>query len=585
MAISISNYVDITSSVGGASIVPTRDLIGRLFTTNSLLPPQTLIEFSTATEVGSYFGTNSEEYLRAIAYFAWVSKNQTQPKNIQFARWVKAATAPMIYPVPANATTLAAWTSIANGSFILTMGGFTFSMSALSFTGAASLAAVATIIQTAIRSNTGGGAVWTTATVTYSSSSAGFLLVGGATDVVTNPIVVSALGTGTDITPKGLLGWVPQQTVTSNGTYIPGAIWARGSAAETVTETLTSSANASDNFGSFLFLNNIGITLADVTAAATWNNTQNAKFMFVQAVTAANVGTWTTALSSIGGVGLTLSGLTTTQVGTITNTSATIINLQDTSSFVVGQPVSGANIPAGSTIVSIPSSTSVIISASATATVNQNIVFSLVQYPEQIPMMIFSATDYADFNSVQNYMYQQFPGITASVSDDSTAAAYDSLSVNYYGVTQSAGQLVSFYQRGFLQGLGTDILDMGAYANEVWLQAEATTDLINLQLALSQLPANSQGRIILLNTLQGVINKALNNGTISVGKTLNQTQINYITAQTGNSNAWYQVQNSGYWMDVVIALDTGSGEYIATYTLIYSKNDVVRKIIGTHTLI
>jgi hypothetical protein len=159
------------------------------------------------------------------------------------------------------------------------------------------------------------------------------------------------------------------------------------------------------------------------------------------------------------------------------------------------------------------------------------------------------------------------------------------LSINYYGVTQSAGQLVSFYQRGDLFGLATDILDMGAYANEVWLKAEATTDLINLQLALAQLPANAQGRIIILNTLQGVVNKALNNGVISVGKTLNQTQINYITAETGNSNAWYQVQNSGYWMNVVIALDAGSGDYIATYTLIYSKNDVVKKIVGRHTLI
>ncbi len=570
MAISISNYVDIISSVGGAAVVPTRDLVGRIFTTNPLLPPQTLIEFSTATEVGAYFGTSSEEYL---------------PANIQYARWVKTAAAPLIYPNAANGTTLGAWTVISNGAFSLTMAGFTYAMGALDFSAAGSLAAVATIIQTAIRAQSGGGACWTSATVTYSSSYGGFLLVGGATDVVTNPLIVNAPVSGTNITPVGLLGWIPKQLVTQAGALIAGAIWAPGSAAETVTATLTSSANASDNFGSFLFLNNIGITLTDVTAAATWNNTQNVKFMFVQAVTSANAGTWYTALNTIGGVGLTLSGLTTTQVGSITSSSVTVSGLQDTSSFVVGQPVSGTSIPAGATIATIPSVSSITLSAAATGTATETITFSLVQYPEQAPMMILAATDYTKANAVQNYMYQQFPGLTASVSVDATAAAYDALSVNYYGVTQSAGQLVSFYQRGFLYGLSTNILDMGAYANEIWLKAQATTDLINLQLALAQLPANSQGRITILNTLQNVIDEALTNGTISAGKPLTQTQKNYITAETGNSNAWQQVFSSGYWVDVVIALDTETDEYVATYTLIYSKNDVVRKIIGTHTLI
>jgi hypothetical protein len=43
MAISITNYVDITSGVGGASIFTTRSLVARLFTANNLLPPQTFV--------------------------------------------------------------------------------------------------------------------------------------------------------------------------------------------------------------------------------------------------------------------------------------------------------------------------------------------------------------------------------------------------------------------------------------------------------------------------------------------------------------------------------------------------------------
>lgn len=585
MAISITRYVDITSSVGGGTIVPTRDLFGRIFTANPLLPPQTMIQFTTADEVADYFGNASEEYFRAAFYFSWTSKLQVQAAAIQFARWVQTAAPPYIFPLQKNGTVLVNWTSITAGSFVLTMAGATFTLSALDFSAAANLAAVATIIQTAIRAETGGGAVWTNATVVYSSNYQGFILTGGADDVSSNPVIVSAGGGGTDITAQGLLGWRPEQEIIQ-GNLIPGAIWAPGSVAETITEALTASSNASNNFGSFLFLNNLNVSLSDVTAAAQWNVELNVTYMYCQAVIAANVVTWQEALASIGGVGLTLSGLTSSQIGTTTNASTAITNLQSTSSLVVGQPVSGTGVPVGSVIASITSGSAITISLPATASGNVTITFTLEQFPEQIPMMIMAATNYfSTVSAVQNYEFQQFAGVSASVSDDSTANAYDSININYYGVTQQAGQLIAFYQRGFLQGLVTDILDMGAYANEVWLKDYAETSLMNLLLSSAQVPANIAGQNLISITLQSVINQALINGTISVGKTLTQSQINAITQKSNDPNAWQQVQNSGYWLNVVITTQGDPIEYIAVYTLIYSKNDVIRFIQGTHELI
>lgn len=585
MAISITRYVDITSSVGGGTIVPTRDLFGRIFTDSPLLPPQTMIQFTTADEVADYFGSSSEEYFRAAFYFSWTSKLQVQAGAIQYARWVQTAAPPYIFPIKSNGTVLANWTSITAGSFVLTMGGVTFTLSALDFSAAASLADVATVLQTAIRAETGGGAVWTSATVVYSSSYQGFILTGGATDVATNPVIVSIGGSGTDITPAGLLGWRPEQEII-NGNLIPGAIWAPGSAVETIAEALSSSSDASNNFGSFLFLNRLNISLSDVIAAAQWNVALNVTYMYCQAVIAENVATWQQDLASIGGIGLTLSGLTSSQVGTTVNASTAITNLQSTTSLVVGQPVSGTGIPAGSVIASITSGNAITISLPATASGNVTITFTLEQFPEQIPMIIMAATNYFDtVSAVQNYEFQQFPGVSASVSDDSTANAYDSININYYGVTQQAGQLLAFYQRGFLQGLVTDILDMGAYANEVWLKDYAETSLLNLLLSSAQVPANIAGQNLIAITLQSVINQALVNGTISVGKTLVQSQKNAITQKSGDPNAWQQVQNSGYWLNVVITTQGDPIEYIAVYTLIYSKNDVIRFIQGTHELI
>lgn len=582
MTISITRYVDITSGLGAGVAVQTRDLVARLFSGNTLIPPQSFVSFTTADEVGKYFGYSSEEYLRAIFYFSWISKNLTQPQSIQFARWVNVAVAPKIIPIANNGTELADWTSISSGSFVLTMGAFTFTLSGLDFTGAGSLAAVATIVEDAIQAETGGGALWTSATVVYSATYGGFILTGGATGAAA--INVQIGGGGTNITGLSLLGWLPEIIIT-NGAIVPGAIWTVGSAVETITQTLTASANASNNFGSFGFLTNLAVTQQNVVDAATWNYAQNVLYMYSVPVTPANVSAWHTALAAIGGVGLTLSPVATVSVtGTITSSSTSVTGMPSNAGLTPGMPVSGTSIAAGTVITSLVSTTGITLSLAATGSATELLTFTKLEFPEMFPMMIEAATAYDAFNSVQNYEFQQVAGLTPSVTTDSDANGYDALSVNYYGSTQQAGNIISFYQKGVLLGTAvTDITDMTAYTNEIWLKDAATAALMNLLLAFSQIPANNAGSSLVLGILQGVINQALNNGTISVGKPLTVAQQMFITAQTGDNTAWYQVQNAGYWVDVVIT-QSGS-DFIATYTLIYSKDDVIRKVVGTHTLI
>ena len=519
MAINIKRYVDITSGVGAGSNIAVRDLIGRLFTANPLLPPNSFVQFTSASAVSSFFGSASEEALRANFYFSWISKNVTQADAIQFARWVNADTAPLIFSVPSNGTLLANWTGITDGSFSLTIGGVTNTFTALNFGAAGTLAAVAAIIQTAVR--TGTGTQWTAATVTYNATTGSFDFEGGDNTVAADISVAPGI-VGTNIAGTGLLGWYPGATFT-DGVYTPGAIWAAGAQAQTITELLDGTATVSNNFGSFLFLNALSITLADAIEAATWNQLQNNMYLFCVAVTASTYAAWSntsTGLGSIPGTALTLSPITT-------------------------------------------------------------------QYPEQIPMMVEAATDYLAVNSVQNYMFQtNFTGITPSVSTDALADVYDAAAVNYYGSTQTAGQIINFYQRGALCGTSSDPLDMNTYVNEIWLKDAATVAIMNLFLALNQIAANQQGRSQILTTLQSVINLALNNGTISVNKALTDTQKLYISQATGDADAWHQVQSIGYWIDCQIVPDTGTPViYTAEYTLIYSKDDVIRKVLGRDILI
>ena len=88
--------------------------------------------------------------------------------------------------------------------------------------------------------------------------------------------------------------------------------------------------------------------------------------------------------------------------------------------------------------------------------------------------------------------------------------------------------------------------------------------------------------------MQSVIDQGVNNGVISVGKDLTAEQKAAITLISGDPNAWYQVQNTGYWLKLVIVPYTapnGKTKYKEVYTFIYSKDDTVQFVDGEDVLI
>ena len=380
MAINITKYVNIVSGVGGAAQVAMRSFGGRIYTENAAIKTDIYKEFTTLADVGTYFGTTSEEYARAALYFSWISKNITQNKKLQFYYW--------------------------------------------------------------------------------------------------------------------------------------------DSANDTLTATMDASVDKSNDFGSFLYIPATAFTLTQVEELATWTAAQNVMFMYCEFTTAANAATWGAALKGYAGLALTL---------------------QETG-----------------------------------------------EYHEMIPMVILGATNYSAVNGTQNYMFQQFPTLTASVKDTPTSNTYDALRVNYYGQTQTAGQTLAFYQRGDLMGGATDPIGMNIFANEMWLKDAISSNILNLLLSLSKVSANKQGKGQLLSVIQANIDEALKNGTISAGKTLTVDQQLYITNMTNNDKAWHQVQSIGYYVMCDIqsyVASSGTTEYKAVYTLIYSKDDTIRAVDGTDVLI
>lgn len=209
------------------------------------------------------------------------------------------------------------------------------------------------------------------------------------------------------------------------------------------------------------------------------------------------------------------------------------------------------------------------------------------EYKESLPMAIMAATDYERRNATVNYMFRQ-SALSFDVNATDEAVLLNARRINYYGNTAVAGQQIRFFQRGFLMGGATDPLDMNVHANEQWLKAYAAAQLLSLQIGTNKIGADLDGRGKLLAVLAGVVERAKFNGTISVGKELTTNNKLAITDLTGDPDAWHAVQTNGYWYGVTIVPEVqvgGETEYVAKYTLAYSKNDVVRTIEGSHNLV
>ena len=500
--ISQSQYAAITSGVGGASAATEKEMILRVATDNGKAPANTILDQEGLDAVGAYFGTDSAEYALASAYYGFISKSARQPRKISFIRSSLSGLAPFVYPTQ-KAASLADFKAVTNGSFSLSMGGLTYSVTSLDFSSASSYSDIASAIQTAIRANTEGGTLWTAAACEYLATENIFVLTGGE---VGNAVIVAPTNaaSGTNITP--LLGWAENTS----------PIVSQGINAQTVSEFLATNLNLSNNFASFLFLP--ALTTAQITEAAQYTHNANVQFKYIQRVTSSNYAEVKAAVSAFSGVCLVYDAYAD-----------------------------------NSQIASLPGA-------------------------------IWAAADYDAVNGAPGAEFQKNSLIAPSVFSDSLYKTLVNARINFMGRTQHAGQLISFYQPGFLQG---DILDEGVFMNEVWLKDKFVTAFLNTQLALEKWPTGEDGLTVFDNITSPIRSHAKNNGVVAIGKTLTDTQRAYITQLTNDNTAWQQVQNQGDYMYRYITTETDNGNtvYVLKYRYIYSKGDQIRKIEGSHILI
>lgn len=240
MAISLNKLIQINNGTVGA-VTKNMSLAGLLLSTNPLIPnnsTQRMIAFTTADQVGDYFGTNSIEYRFAIKYFQGADGQITVAPFMWVGRYIDADIAAYIRSGSVTNTALDAIKLVTAGTISFKFNGLTQTLSALDFSGANSLSSVALILQTALATSLTG------ATVVYNSQTEAF--------VATAPV---ATGNSTvDFCTTSSLATLLKFTSETN------AILSQGAITQTPTENINNLLKISRNWATFTTAWDNGIT-------------------------------------------------------------------------------------------------------------------------------------------------------------------------------------------------------------------------------------------------------------------------------------------------------------------------------------
>lgn len=196
--LSVSRLVSVTINL--SPLAPARRGFGTLLILgdSSVINPVERIRSYTGIEgVANDFGTSASEYKAAAAYFGQTPR----PRSLAIGRWVRTASAALLKGAVLTPTQqiIATWQAITTGSFKITIDGVVVTATAMDFSGAANLNAVAAIIQTKIAAAgtcifNGGQFIITSITTGVASTISFAEPTGAGADISTMLKMTSALG-------------------------------------------------------------------------------------------------------------------------------------------------------------------------------------------------------------------------------------------------------------------------------------------------------------------------------------------------------------------------------------------------------
>ena len=191
---------------------------------------------------------------------------------------------------------------------------------------------------------------------------------------------------------------------------------------------------------------------------------------------------------------------------------------------------------------------------------------------------IYASVDFTQANGFLPFAGRTASGLTATVSDQATAAALDAKGISYIG--NFAGPVdtdLTQLQSGSISG---PFAWADAYMGQIWFNRRMQ-HLLALMLRQSRaIPYTRKGDAIIAATLQPAVNDALSFGLISQGVNLSEDEALTISTVYG-SGILTALQNNGYAISVAMENAdpaTRAKRQAVTATILYTQGGSVQRI-------
>jgi Protein of unknown function (DUF3383). len=251
MTIPASHIVKVEPRVitGGSNDL---EMNGLVLSRNQIFPAGPMVlEFGSASAVGSYFGLDSDEYAAAVTYFAGYVNKSSAPRSFFVARRIEEAAPGWLRSAPYQRA-LVTLQAVTDGALVIEIDGVAHSLDNLNFSTAGSFSDVAVIIQQALRVDAGG------VTVNYSSLNHAFTITSGTDGAASSVGFGESPAVGTDLSEFLSL------------TEAKGAIISPGSDPLDVAEQMAAIRKVTENWACFTTLWEADVD--EIMTWATWAN-------------------------------------------------------------------------------------------------------------------------------------------------------------------------------------------------------------------------------------------------------------------------------------------------------------------------
>lgn len=154
-----------------------------------------------------------------------------------------------------------------------------------------------------------------------------------------------------------------------------------------------------------------------------------------------------------------------------------------------------------------------------------------------------ASIDFERTNGRITFAFKGQSGLTATVTDATTAGTLVDNGYNYYGDYATANDQFRFFYPGQVSG-DFDWLD--SYVNQIWLNSALQQAMMVLLTNVPSIPYNTAGYTLIEQSCMDPINAALNFGAIRAGVTLSALQAAEVNNQAGvdisstlQTRGWY----------------------------------------------